>query len=146
MILKAEFSKTYLVTILKENHGSERPIIFILSQFSPNRSYCSSLLFALYKERRYLKKINGSYRRKTPLLLHCYVYKTYIFQLKENLLIMISNTTERLFVVYISTFSQKMWFFPHVRNLTLINGPFSCQINVLFGPIFTNSALWAGEL
>ena len=32
--------------------------------------------------------------------------------------------------------TKKMCSFPHVRNFTLIYGPFSCLINVLFGPIF----------
>jgi len=48
---------------------------------------------------------------------------------------MISNTTEGLFIVYRNAFLPKKWFFPHVRNFTLIHGPFSCLIYVLFGPI-----------
>ena len=46
---------------------------------------------------------------------------------------MIFNTTERLLIGYSNTFLQKKCVFPHVRNFTLIYGPFSCQINVLFG-------------
>ena len=49
---------------------------------------------------------------------------------------MISNTTERLFIVYINTLLQKNVFFPHVRNFKLIYGPFSCLINILFGSVF----------
>ena len=30
---------------------------------------------------------------------------------------------------------KKNVFFSHVRNLTLIYGPFSCLIDVIFGPI-----------
>ena len=48
---------------------------------------------------------------------------------------MISNTAERLFIVYNNIFLQKKVFFPHVRNFTLIYGPFNCLINVFFGPI-----------
>ena len=32
-------------------------------------------------------------------------------------------------------------FFPHLRNFTLIYGPFSCLINVLFGPIFKENVV-----
>ena len=49
---------------------------------------------------------------------------------------MISNTTVRLFIVYSYTFLQKNVFFSSCKNLTCICGPFSCLINVLFGPIF----------
>ena len=49
---------------------------------------------------------------------------------------MISNTIERLFIVDSNTLLQKLCFFPHVRNFTLINGLFSCLMDVLFGPIF----------
>ena len=50
---------------------------------------------------------------------------------------MISNTAEGLFIVYSNLFLQKKCvFFPHVGNFTLIYGPFSCLIIVLFVPIF----------
>mgnify|MGYP006906348230 CR=1 FL=1 len=48
---------------------------------------------------------------------------------------MIFNTTGRLFIIYSNAFLQKKCVFPHVRNFTLIYGPFSCLIYVLFGPI-----------
>ena len=48
---------------------------------------------------------------------------------------MISNTTGRLFIIHSNAFLQKKCVFPHVRNFTLIYGPFSCLIDVLFGPI-----------
>ena len=48
---------------------------------------------------------------------------------------MIFNTTGRLFIIYSNAFLQKKCVFPHVRNFTLIYGPFSCLIDVLFGPI-----------
>ena len=48
---------------------------------------------------------------------------------------MIFNTTGRLFIIYSNAFLQKICVFPHVRNFTLIYGPFSCLIDVLFGPI-----------
>ena len=50
---------------------------------------------------------------------------------------MIYNTPEILFIVYINKFlTTKHVFLPHERNFTLIYGPFSCKINVLFGQIF----------
>ena len=48
---------------------------------------------------------------------------------------MISNTTGRLFIIHSNAFLQKKCVFPHVRNFTLIYGPYSCLIDVLFGPI-----------
>ena len=48
---------------------------------------------------------------------------------------MIFKTTGRLFIIYSNLFLPKKCVFPHVRNFTLIYGPFSCLINVLFGPI-----------
>ena len=36
---------------------------------------------------------------------------------------------------------QKNVFFPHVRNFTLIYGPFNCLILVLFGPIFMENCV-----
>ena len=48
---------------------------------------------------------------------------------------MIFNTTARLFIIYSNAFLQKKCVFPHVRNFTLIYGPFSCLIYGLFGPI-----------
>ena len=49
---------------------------------------------------------------------------------------MIFNTTGRLFIIYSNAFlQQQKSVFPHVRNLTLIYGPFSCLVDVLFGPI-----------
>ena len=58
------------------------------------------------------------------------------FQTMRKYLIMISNTIEGLFIEYSNTFLQKMCFFScHVKNYTLIYGPFSCLIIVHFGPI-----------
>ena len=59
----------------------------------------------------------------------------FIFKIQENLLIMISNTIQILFIVYINTFLQKKCVLPHVRNFTLNCGPFQlpnyypCQHN-----------------
>ena len=38
-------------------------------------------------------------------------------------------------MIHSNAFIQKKLVFPHVRNFTLIYGPFSCLIDVLFGPI-----------
>ena len=48
---------------------------------------------------------------------------------------MISNTTGRLFIIHSNAFLQKQKFLPHVRNFTLIYGPYSCLIDGPFGPI-----------
>ena len=49
---------------------------------------------------------------------------------------MISNTIEKLFIVYSNTFLQKNVCFATVRNLTLVYGSFfRCLINVFFGII-----------
>ena len=48
---------------------------------------------------------------------------------------MVSNTTWRLIIIHSNVFLQKKCVFPHVRNLTLIYGPYSCLIDVLFGHI-----------
>ena len=49
---------------------------------------------------------------------------------------MISYTTEGLFIVYNNTFLQnKKCFSLMLGFLTLIYGPFSCLMIVLFGPI-----------
>ena len=64
----------------------------------------------------------------TPTLLaHWYVFAS---------LIMISNTTGGLYIEYSNTFLQKDVFSPHITNVTLIYGLYSCLIIVLFGPIF----------
>ena len=52
---------------------------------------------------------------------------------------MISNTTGRLFIIHSNALLQKKCAFPHVRNFTLIYGPYSCLIDVLFGPILMES-------
>ena len=49
---------------------------------------------------------------------------------------MISNNTERLFIVYRNMVLQQNGFVPHLRNFTMVYGPFSCLINVFFGLIF----------
>ena len=54
---------------------------------------------------------------------------------------MISNTTERLFTIYSNTFLQRM-FFSHVWNFTLIYGPNSCLIDVLFDPILMETLVF----
>ena len=44
---------------------------------------------------------------------------------KNNMLKMILNTIELLFIDYSNTFLQKIvFFFPHVRHFTMINGSF----------------------
>ena len=48
---------------------------------------------------------------------------------------MIFNTARRLFIIHSNAFLQKKCVFPHLRSFTLIYGPFSCLIYVLFGPI-----------
>ena len=48
---------------------------------------------------------------------------------------MVSNTTGRVIIIHSNEFLQKKCVFPHVRNFTLIYGPYSCLIVVLFGPI-----------
>ena len=40
-----------------------------------------------------------------------------------------------LLIIYSNTFLQKNVFVSHVRNFTLIYSPYSCLIDVLFGPI-----------
>ena len=54
---------------------------------------------------------------------------------------MILNITGRLFIIYSNAFLQKKCVFPHLRNFTLIYGPFSCLIDVLFGPILMENYL-----
>ena len=62
------------------------------------------------------------------------VFLDIIFRIHENLLIMISYTIDRLIIVYIKTFLQKIYVFPPVRNWFMVL--FSCLINVLFSLIF----------
>ena len=52
------------------------------------------------------------------------VFLDIIFKIQENLIIMISNTIEMLFIVYINTCLQKKCVFPHVNLFTLMYGPF----------------------
>ena len=54
---------------------------------------------------------------------------------------MISNITGRLFIIHSNAFLQKKSVFPHVRNFTLIYGPFSCLIDVLVGTILIECLL-----
>ena len=61
------------------------------------------------------------------------VFLDIIFRIHENLLIMISYTIDRLIIVYIKTFLQKIYVFPPVRNWFMVL--FSCLINVLFSLI-----------
>ena len=60
------------------------------------------------------------------------VFLDIIFKMQENLLIMISNTIEMLFIVYSITFLQKKCVFPHVRYFTLIYGPFYPDFDEIF--------------
>ena len=55
---------------------------------------------------------------------------------------MISNITGRLFIIHSNAFLQKKCVFPHVRNFTLIYGPFSCLIDVLVGTILIENYVW----
>ena len=48
---------------------------------------------------------------------------------------MIFNTTGGLFIIHSNAFLQKKCVFLYVRNLTLIYGPYSCLIAVLFASI-----------
>ena len=41
-----------------------------------------------------------------------------------------------IYGIYQYILTKKNVFYPHERNFTLIYGPFSCLIIVLFGPIF----------
>ena len=54
---------------------------------------------------------------------------------------MISNTTGRLFIIHSNAFLRKKCVFPHVRKFTLIYGPYSCLIDVLFGPILMKNVI-----
>ena len=47
------------------------------------------------------------------------------FKIQENVLKIISNTIEMLFIVYSNTFLQKNVTFPQIRHFTLIKGPVS---------------------
>ena len=52
------------------------------------------------------------------------VFLYIIFKMQENMLQIISNTIEMLFIVYNNTFLQKIVTFPQLRHFTLIKGPF----------------------
>ena len=60
---------------------------------------------------------------------------------KENLVIMIFNTLQMLFIMSSNMYFEKMFFFSPVRIFTLIYGPFSCLTNVLFSLILMSSKL-----
>ena len=53
------------------------------------------------------------------------VFLNIVFEIQDNLIMMISNTIEMLFIVYSNTFLQKDVFFPHVIfSSSLIYGHF----------------------
>ena len=56
------------------------------------------------------------------------VFLDIIFKIQENLIVMISNTIEMLFIVY----SNTLCFFPYVNLFTLIYGPFLVALLMLF--------------
>lgn len=51
------------------------------------------------------------------------------------MLIVVSNTKGRLIIIPSNVSYKNNVFFPHVRSFTLIYGPYSCLIDVLFDPI-----------